>query len=277
MVTVVLPYYREGISYFTRAVESLTCQTFQGWRGIVLDDSPDGEPKLAPIAASSDRIRYLRNDGAHGIGSAWNACLDAADTDLVCILHTDDEYEPDYLSQMIGLAERFPSASIYFCGATIIDHKGHRAFSLPDFVKRLIQPHTEPIIVKGEAGITRLMIGNFIMCPTLMYRRSETPSRRFSTSHRFVLDFRFTLGALFDGRVIIGTGSRLYRYRRHAGQATMLLSKDGVRFDEELALFREVRRRALERGWNRAARAAQIRLTYRLNAALSGRLKRGAA
>jgi glycosyltransferase involved in cell wall biosynthesis len=274
IVTVAIPYYREGIEYFSCAVKSLMNQTFEGWRGIVIDDSPDGEPKLeSVIARSGKRIGCARNEEPHGIGNAWNTCLEAAETELVCILHSDDEYEPAYLSRMTELAIRFPEASMYFCGATIIDDLGHDTFSLPDFVKELIRPPTDPIIVEGEAGISRLMVGNYIMCPTLMYRRSRTGGRRFSRTHRFVLDLRFTVGALFDDEKIVGTSTRLYRYRRHPQQATKVLSTDGLRFEEELALFRDVQKLSCDRDWCRAARAAKLRPTYRLNAALSGRLK----
>lgn len=269
VVTVAIPYYREGLDYLTRATNSLQGQDFSAWRALIIDDSPLGERQI-PSAMSSYKkpIGYKRNVGEHGIGNAWNACIDGTDTELFCILHSDDQLEPTYLSRMIRLARRFPEASMYFCAATTIDPQGGKVFSLPDRVKDFICPRSEPIIVEGAKGVARLMIGNYIVCPTIMYRRSKIGTRRFSTSHRFVLDFRFTLGALFDGETIVGTHQRLYRYRRHEEQATAQLRKTDQRFQEELDLFREVERAAVDIGWNNVARWARMRPTFRINARL---------
>lgn len=265
-VTVALPYYREGMDYLCRAINSLRDQTFTDWHAVILDDSPEGHPEIAEIMSYSrdNRISYKRNDGPHGIGSAWNACLDLADTELVCLLHTDDEYAKDYLASLIAIAKVHPDASLYFCGASIIDWRGDPCFSLADQVKRFITPMGEPIILSGSPGIKRLMVGNFIMCPTIMYRRSKIGSRRFSLTQRFVLDYRFTVDVLADGGTIIGTQHKAYRYRRHPEQATAKLSSLGERFNEELALYQEIERAG--KPWSAAARA---RITFRLNAALS--------
>jgi hypothetical protein len=76
----------------------------------------------------------------------------------------------------------------------------------------------------------------------------------------------------FNGEMIVGTRSRCYRYRRHSKQATATLSKDGLRFQEELDLFREVAQRASDIGWTRVASTARSRTIYRLNALFSGKL-----
>jgi glycosyltransferase involved in cell wall biosynthesis len=263
---VALPYYREGIDYLCRAVNSLRAQDFTDWRAVIVDDSPDGFPEIAEIMGYSGdkRISYGRNAGPHGIGPAWNSCLDLADTELVCLLHTDDEYETDYLSSMVTLARAFPDASAYFSGATVIDWRSHATFSLPDRVKEFITPRGEPVILRGPSAISSLMIGNYIMCPTIVYRRSKIAGRRFSTTHRFVLDFRFTLGVLMDGGTIVGTHRKSYRYRRHAEQATAKMTSVGDRFNEELELFREFA--SMGKPWSNAAKT---RPTFRLSAALS--------
>lgn len=271
LVTVALPYAREGMDYLIRATDSLMGQDFKGWHGFVMDDSIEGNEEIASIMSryGDERITYRRNNGPHGIGNAWNACIDATDTELFCILHTDDELEPDYLSTMVRLSGSQMGANLYFCGATVIDKDGKLCFSLPDRVKELIEPGDEPVIIHGPEGIRRLIVGNYIMCPTIMYRRSAIGSRRFSPDYRFVLDFRFTLGVLFDGGTIVGTHRRAYRYRRHEAQATAQLSRAGGRFQEELDLFREVEDIASKLGWDRLARAARSRPIYRTNAALS--------
>jgi len=95
-----------------------------------------------PIVASfdNDRIRYIRNEGAHGIGSAWNRCLAEATSTFVTIVHADDELRENYASVMLDLAAWHPSGSMYFCFAGVIDDRGQSICSLPDIVKTAIAP-----------------------------------------------------------------------------------------------------------------------------------------
>ncbi|MGB7047598.1 MAG: glycosyltransferase family A protein, partial [Candidatus Cybelea sp.] len=157
-VTVAIPFARERIDFVRCALDSLLAQDHTNWRGIVLDDSPEGSAELASLVASyADlRLRYTRYDGPHGIGQAWNACLEAVETDLFSLLHTDDELEPWYISRMIRLAEQYPSAAMYFCRANIIDDQGSSCFSLADKIKDAITPNTEPVILTGADAIRSL-------------------------------------------------------------------------------------------------------------------------
>lgn len=266
-VTVAIPFARERIDFVRCALDSLLAQDHTNWRGIVLDDSPEGSAELASLVASyADlRLRYTRYDGPHGIGQAWNACLEAVETDLFSLLHTDDELEPWYISRMIRLAEQYPSAAMYFCRANIIDDQGSSCFSLADKIKDAITPNTEPVILTGADAIRSLAVGDFIICPTILYRNSQLGDRRFSTKHNFVLDLRFILEVLLDGATIVGTHDEAYRYRRHAAQWTSRVSASGHRFMEEIDVLREVEEIAEKRNWPRVRRAARLRSTLRLN------------
>src|SRR5579863_8963607 len=106
-VTVGIPFAGGSIEYLRRALDSLTAQHFAAWQAVVLDDTPGGsEEAEALVRAWGDpRIAYLRNEGSHGIGNAWNACIEAARSELFCLLHADDELEPAYLSMMVDLAQ----------------------------------------------------------------------------------------------------------------------------------------------------------------------------
>ncbi|MBV8499275.1 MAG: glycosyltransferase family 2 protein [Candidatus Eremiobacteraeota bacterium] len=274
-VAIAIPYGGGAIEYLRSACESLTRQNHAAWTAVVIDDSLNPAEEVAELVRSwaQPRISYKRHQAPHGIGNAWNACIEAADTELFCLLHADDELEPDYLRTMVDLAQAYPEASLYFCGATIIDEDGLERFSLPDRVKDVIRTREEPIILNGSSAVERLIVGNFIMCPTAMYRLSRVAGLRFSDRHRFVLDLRFNLGILFEGGLIVGTQRKAYRYRRHAAQATAQLSSTGDRFEEELELFREIRELASARGWDRVASAARTRAIFRIHAALARKWK----
>lgn len=270
-ISVAIPFAGGPIEYFHSACNSLRNQDVLGWNAVVVDDTPAGSVDVASAINrwKDPRITYRRNRGLHGIGNAWNACMEEGDGELVCLLHADDELETNYLSTMVQLAQSHPEASLYFCGATIIGADGDECFSLVDRVKDFIRAKDEPIVLRGQSAVVRLVVGNFIMCPTVMYRRSRITGLQFSDQHRFVLDLRFNLAVLFGGGSIVGTQRKLYRYRRHEAQATAVLSSTGQRFAEELQLFREIGDSASARGWQRVAIAARARPLFRIHAALA--------
>jgi hypothetical protein len=210
-----------------------------------------------------DRIGYVRNAGPHGIGAGWNACL-ALGGDLLTILHADDELEPSYAADMLALAGRHPAAALLFCGASTIDETGAVRFSFRDRFKALIRPRGDEFVLRGLPAVARLCIGNFIMAPTVVYRRSLLADRAFSLDFRFVLDLDFTVETLMRGYAIAGTARSLFRYRRHASQQTAVLDRETARLDEEIAYYRALAERFDANGDRACARLARLRLSTRL-------------
>lgn len=268
-VTVAIPYYDAQIDYVSTALQSLLEQSAGNWAAFVMDDSPAGSPSVAKLVAEfrDARISYRRNLGPHGIGNAWNACLAEADTPFVSLLHSDDALEPSYLEAMLELTQRQPGAAIYFCDAVIIDERGKPCYSLPDWVKRCLAPATGTQILRSESGVRRLTVGDFIICPTMLYRTASLAGRRFSTRLNFALDYDFVLRSLLNGQTIVGTRRKLYRYRRHSAQWTSAVSTSGARFREELATLAWVEAEARTRGWALVQLLARAKPVFRLNVA----------
>ena len=65
-------------------------------------------------AAGGGRVRYLRNPKNLGMAENWNRCLDVADTELVTLLHGDDELCPEYGLRMTDAMKAHPSAAAAF-------------------------------------------------------------------------------------------------------------------------------------------------------------------
>ncbi|OWK43964.1 glycosyl transferase, family 2 [Fimbriiglobus ruber] len=257
VLTFAIPYYR-GDNYIGRAIASVLTQRDARWRLLVCDGGEErpGPPRGLPDGYRDDRIRYIPPAGKPGMAENWNRCLRAAETDLVTLLHEDDELEPDYAGRMIAAAAAHPGATLLFCNASIIGPKGEPLFSFPDYVKRFFRPARGLTILRGEVGLRAIMRGNFIMCPTMCFRRSHLAGRAFDPQWRQVLDLDLTARLLLDGDTLVGIPESLYRYRRHEENATAAQTKNLLRFREEWALFRDVARRARARGWDRAAAAA---------------------
>ena len=124
----------------------------------------------------------MRNPKNLGMAQNWNRCLDVAETELVTLLHGDDELCPRYGARMVGAMGAFPRAAAAFCRYEAIGPASERITSLTDRVKDYINPTGKTdTVLEGEPGMRALLRANFIAAPSLCYRKSvlgESPVRR---------------------------------------------------------------------------------------------------
>jgi glycosyltransferase involved in cell wall biosynthesis len=268
---IAIPFYR-NIPYLRTAIESVTEQSSPDWRLWVVDDSGghEAEETVRELIASfdEDRIRYRRNPETLGMVSNWNRCLDVADTELVTLLHGDDRLLPNYVDLMGRVARAHPEAVAVYCGATIIGASGRKEFSLADGVKGFFSPKGgSEVVLIGEPATTALMRGNFIMCPTLSFRRSILGARRFDPGWEQVQDLDLTVRLLMEGETLVGAAEVAYAYRRHGESATWVQSQNRLRFDEEFRLFDQIAARAEALGWSETARVSRRKRIVKLHLA----------
>lgn len=268
-LTFAIPFYRNR-DYLRRAIDSVFRQTVADWRLIVSDDAgPEGD--LSAWIATlphQEKLTYIRQPFNLGIAGNWNACLKRASTDLVTLLHADDELEPRYAETMLAAAQRHPAASVYFCQALVIDAHGRPTFSFPDWYKRWLLPaRGREFVIHGEQGLRAVFKGNFIMCPTMCYRRRDLPEPAFDVRWKQVLDLDLIARLLLDGRELVGLPEIRYRYRRHEANATKLQSDSLLRFEEERDLYGESAARAVSKGWTAAAATCRRRTIVKCNLA----------
>ena len=257
-LTIAIPFYT-GQEYLRRAIESVLRQSSSAWQLIVVDDvGPETGTQERAAQVNDSRIRYLRNHRNLGMALNWNRCLDLAETDLVNLLHNDDELLPNYVETMLRAARDHPDASAFFCRARVIDAEGRDCFSFVDYVKRFLEPKgTGPIVLRGKSAVEALMHGDFIMCPTVCYRKSRLLDERFCADWRQVLDLDFFVRILVSGGKMIGIPDGAYAYRRHTANATSANTASLLRFEEEARIHEQVASICLQRGWYRAEGVAR--------------------
>jgi glycosyltransferase involved in cell wall biosynthesis len=270
-LTLAIPFYR-NLAYLEATLASVLAQDRGDWQAVVVDDASP-EPGAAELVASlgDERIRSVRNDVNLGLAGAFNRCLDVAETDLVTILHADDLLLPCYVDVMAHAHDAYPEAMATHCRARVIGAHGRTVVSVADRVKRVLEPRSSGLApLQGEDGLRRVMRGNFIMCPTVCYRRSRLGALRFDARWRQVLDLDLYARMFLAGGVVVGVPDTCYAYRRHPEQQTAELTGSAARFAEELALFDEIADTITAAGWDRAAatarhkRVVKLHLGYRL-------------
>lgn len=266
-ITVAIPYYA-GRSFVTEAIDSVRAQTVSDWRLLVVDDA--GPEPIADLVAAyaDDRIEYVRNPVNRGLAGNWNECVRRASADLVTLLHGDDRLAPGYIAAVTAAAAANDAAAAVFTDPVVIGADGRRTRSLPDSVKRLARRPRTDHLVEGDGDLASILANNYIFCPTLCFRRTAVGDQPFDGRWKMVMDLDLVARLLLRGERLAAVRSPLYEYRRHAGNQTNVLTSSAVRFEEELALYREVATRASEQGWQRTSRAARHRSMVRAHLAL---------
>ena len=269
-ISVAIPFF-SNLAYLDIALRSLVAQTDRDWAAVVVDDASTEAGAEELVAAVGDsRLRYVRNERNLGVAANFNHCVEVAtvDADVVTVLHADDELEPGYVAAVRRAHTMFPTATCVAPRVTVVDANGVPTRTLPDSVKRMLWPRALPTTLAGDAGLARLMRGLFFYCPSVSYRVDLLPQLRFDERWQQVMDLDLYARVLLSGGSIVLIPDRVYRYRRHGGTMTAQNSRSLVRLGEEVSVSREVAAAAHEQGWKRSARAAQLRLTVRLNGLL---------
>lgn len=267
-LTFCIPFY-QGVSYLRETLNSVLNQSESNWLCIVVDDAgPDEGVSQLVESIGDNRISYVRNEVNLGLAGNWNRCVERVTTPFFSILHADDRLCPQYAETMIGAMQRFPNATAIFCRTKIIDQKGSEAFSFADKFKNLLIPSTsQEIQLKGEQGLSALMKGNFIFCPTLCYRKAKMEREPFNSNWRMVLDLDWIVRVLMSGQKLVGVPVVAYEYRRHSENQTAILTKTKLRFVEEVKFHNSASVLCKKINWRKASFAAKLMLSVRLHLA----------
>ena len=112
-VTVVIPVWN-GREYLSRLLNALAQQTHPIAEVIAVDNgSQDGAPEVAEQRGA----RVLRMGSNLGFSRAVNAGIEACHTDLVAIINSDVEPEPDWLAHLVPAVE---PAGVWFAAGKLL-------------------------------------------------------------------------------------------------------------------------------------------------------------
>ncbi len=243
-VTVVIPVFN-GARFLRRTIESLLAQTHGNFTIVVLDDvSTDDSVEIAR-SFRDERLSVVRNDQRRGLSGNWNAAFALTTTPLLVIAHQDDLYDPRHLEAAAQLLETHPRAFIAHTRATYIDENDRPVNNAASRYKDRFWPADEPYERSPEKELRMLQQGNYIICPSVMYRMSAVADiGRFDERYHFVPDWDYWFRGLAKGFTVVGTHERLLRWRRHEQSATKQEEMTLRRYDEELELLEQLSRTA---------------------------------
>lgn len=234
IATFAIPCHDAG-PHLRPLLASLLAQTRQDFDLVLVDDaSTDGSAEFARELAG-DRIRIEHNATARGLAGNFARCAELAATPFVCIAHQDDVYAPDYLATMLQALEPRADAAFAHCAATAIDTTGR---ALPSPAERFKLRLLARAATCDRRGLYELLYrGNFVCCPSVLFRTAMLRATPFAPALRFALDWDLWFRLLLAGHSFVTVERALVQYRRHDRAASRALTQDLSRFDEEFAVL----------------------------------------
>lgn len=195
-VTVIIPTYN-GSNTISRALHSLTNQTYKSFEVIVVDDNGKGsdrqkqtEIEVMKYSQNLD-LKYLVHEKNLNGAAARNTGLKEANGDFICFLDDDDVYLKDRLLKATNILKKNKSADLLFC-AVLIQRNGK--------LVNIVRPY-------NASNMQRELLLNTALFGTgsniFMRREILNKVGGFNEKYFRRQDNEFLLRALEDGEYII--------------------------------------------------------------------------
>ena len=258
-ITVCIPFYKLNLQFLSAAINSVLEQSSDCWQLIIVDGSKDKNNNVQQYvkALNKANIGYVKNDQDISMAGNWNFAVSQAKSEFVTLLHDDDLLAPNYVEQMLTLVNQYPNSTAYYCDVKLINSKGNATWTVADKIKGLLRPNEHISHLIGDEGLSSLLKGCYIFCPTICYRKSKITEKMFNKKWQMVADLQCYVDLLTSGQLITGVKEKLYCYRRHDANQTSKLTQTMLRFQEEVALYDQVTDFAKVVGWSKSYQAAK--------------------
>lgn len=200
-VSIIIPNYNHS-RFLADAIQSALEQSYPQKEIIIVDDGSTDNCREV-VARYGDRVRYIWQEN-QGLAGARNTGIRASKGELIGLLDADDQWEPEYLEEMVALANQNPAAAVFYCQTRCVDIEGN---TLPQV---LGGPPVRPSDIYWV-----LIRSNFIIPSTVLLCKSIVlEAGLFDQNLRSCEDWDLWLRLLPEIE-IVGSPKILVRYRIH--------------------------------------------------------------
>ena len=114
LVTIAIPAYKK--KYIKEAIDSALNQDYKNIEVIIVNDKSPYNLKDIIDQYEDNRIIYYENErniGKHNPVNNWNRCVELAKGELFTLLCDDDKLMPNFVSELLKLAEKYQECNVF--------------------------------------------------------------------------------------------------------------------------------------------------------------------
>ena len=205
-----------GEAYVAEALRSVLQQSYADFEVVAVDDGSSDRTGEILQGCDDPRVRIYQNPCQRGIPGNWNASVELARGEYVCVFHQDDVMLADNLARKMALFETDPGLSLVHSRADPIVEA-----EAPSRLAGWMEQAEADFVAEGEAYFRKLLLrGNCIAASTVMVRREQLAAAGgFNETLGFACDYEMWMKLCLEGRVGF-LHDALVRYRWHGGNAS---------------------------------------------------------
>ncbi len=110
--SVVIPLYNKQ-NYIAGTIESVLGQDFSDFELIIVEDCSTDSSAAMVETFDSPKLRMIRHEKNKGLSAARNTGIRNANAEYIAFLDADDQWHPQFLSEISSLIDKNPDASLF--------------------------------------------------------------------------------------------------------------------------------------------------------------------
>ena len=177
LIDVICPVFNAE-RWIEAAVRSIITQTFNDWKLILVDDfSSDRSIELVANMVDPGKIRIIKLNVNSGVGAAFKAGVESADSKYIARIDADDINFSNRLQLQMDFLEEFQTINALSAPMEGIDTRNRTTgiFSWSDLSNKEVQ--------------ALIPLGNVINNPTTFFRREALDGKLSPTAHTVAEDY----------------------------------------------------------------------------------------
>ncbi len=235
----------------------------------IIDDATPGDSIYKIVKTYLDySLDYRRNEENLGLTENFKKCVEVAQGKFFWMPGADDVIDVKNVAEFLEYLEKDSSAMVV-CGASLIDFRGNKYKTIQDTVKKLVSPvvlRKKPAKLKSRKVLERIMVGNFIYFPAIIWRTDLVKENQFRSGYGTCLDLDLIVRTLFKvPEILYWPKMHILKYRRHIKSDSSQAAQESSRYESELKISSEVASAAILRKWWLLYVFARIAITARLH------------
>lgn len=213
---------------------SIKNQSFKDYQIVFVDNlSNDSSVEIFKNINFDCNYEIIINDTRLSPSQNFNKCISLVKSDYFCLMHSDDEYEHNYLEVMLESMRDNHEIDMSFCNSNIIDIYSRNIFSLKNFIKKYLFLPKNPLIF-GFSGLLWNAYFDKVICPTMFFKKSVIVKYGlFSTDFEGVFDWEYIFRILKNNGKIYHVNQNLFNYRVHNNQQSFIQTKSFKKYLEQ--------------------------------------------
>ncbi len=224
LISVLLPVFKADVEYLKEAVNSILAQTYKNWEMLILyEPSVDDEEVFHYIRSiADDRIRVVDMPKRAGLPASLNEGIRQSRGQYLARMDSDDVSEPNRFEIQLEYMEKHKDVAVVGSMVRILGTDKY------NFINIYPNPQVRAV---------RMMFFNAGIChPTAFFRKEylQVHNLWYNEKIRGCEDYHLWGDIVLCGGIIQSLNVTTLNYRVHAGQATEVMSKPGVEWNNQV-------------------------------------------